>query len=241
MTLRPLLLLALAAIAPAAASRELPKLDAYLIANVTIDPAGHITALAWQGEATKLEKFLIGRVEPVVRAWEFVPGKLDGVPAETRTRIWIRVGGEATPDGSLALHFIDAHTGPLGSTLPPPHFPKSESNGTREAVVTVTVAVGADGSATLVESEVDSTATRKGEARFVAAAEGAVAQWRFEPETVGGKPVGTTLRVPVAFCFRDISDWCDRRRATKDAAPDNQPIALDPTVTLKTDIATQKI
>ena len=241
MTLRPFLLLALFAIAPAAASRELPKLDAWLRANVTIDATGHITALAWQGEPTKLEQFLIGRVEPIVKGWEFVPGKLDGEPAETRTRVWIRIGGEALADGSLALHFKDASTGPVGTTMPPPGYPKGESHAGREAVVTLTIAVGADGSATLLESTVESTSGRKGEARFVAAAEGAVAQWRFEPETVGGKPVATRLVVPVAFCIPEISDWCAQRRERKDAAPDNQPVALDRTVELKTDIAAQKI
>jgi TonB family protein len=226
---------------PAPAAPEAKKVT--LVAKATIGADGRITGLEWLGD-NKIEQLLQARLEPRVRAWEFTPGALDGVPAETRTRLSVTLSARPAADGGLALEVLGAGTGPTLLVRHAPAYPSAALRGLREALVTTTMSINADGTTSAGEIEVE--ASHGDERAFRDAVKQAMAKWSYEPETVGGRPVTGTFRVPTTFCLPDDSDWCARRKAEKAAAgmpmaKDGEAVGLESAVKLKTEVAGQAI
>ena len=236
-------LLAVALSFPGAAiAAEPASIDVFLSADVTVDAQGRVQSLQWS-EAQGLRALVAQRIDATVRGWQFEPGKINGIPTETRTGLSVRVVASDAPDGDVRLRFAQARTGPAKVMLVPPRYPFSASKSGVSAKFVVTVDVAEDGSVSLFDSTFLGNRGERGRAALQAAVEAAVQEWRFVPETVAGHPVTTRLRIPVEFCLPH-SDWCRQETMSRNAGldvPAGTPVALDSAVQLKTDILAQQI
>jgi TonB family protein len=237
------LALALVLAMPVAGAAAAPaSIDVLLVADVTVDAGGRIRSLRW-GEQQGLHALVAQRIEAAVRQWQFEPGKVDGVAAETRTQLSVHVVASDAPGGGVDLRFVTARTGPTTVRLGPPRYPMSAYNSQVSAEFLVTVAVTEDGSPSLIGASFTGSRGDVGRAALEAAVEAVVREWTFVPETVAGHPVSTRLQVTVEFC-RPGSNWCEQQRKSRSKAldvPPGTPVALDSAVQLKTDILAQQI
>jgi hypothetical protein len=223
----------------AAQAQKTPStIDVWLTARTEIAADGTKKSLTWNDERP-VARLVIDRIDPIVRKWQFVAGQLDGKPALTATSLSIGIRGSELPDGSMGLKFLNAKTGAATLLKVIPNYPVSGIWISQEAKVTAVVSIDVTGIA-----HVDSMQTEGVHGRlrddFENAAEHALLQWTFVPERVGGRPVGSHLRIPVVFCI----DRC-RRYASDDneadPTPPDSPVALDSAVRLVTDVKSQEI
>lgn len=236
--------LALLLFAPAHAAAP-RSFDLWIEADIAIGADGRIEALEWQGD-TPGHRILNVKVEPLVRRWQFVPGTLDGEPMRTSTSLYVRVLGTQQPDGSIMLKIGGASTGPSTRRRVIPSYPPAAVRAGRSAIVVAVINVSADGVSS-VES-LDFSSRREGlREHFLAAAESAAKQWRFDPERVGDRAVATRVRIPFDFCLSG-DRWCEkqaRSTATSSADPQSgangRPVALDSVVRLLTEVRGQEI
>ena len=92
--------------------------------HMSLDATGHITALGAEGAAVDA---LREKLEPVVRAWTFVPGAVNGKPAATETMLSVQVAFDSIAGtDDLSVRVVDVRTGgglsPVGSKMP--RFPR---------------------------------------------------------------------------------------------------------------------
>lgn len=200
-------------------------------AAITIEPDGGISSFAWKDENEDVLQ-VARLVEPRVRAFQFEPGRIDGVPAVTDTTL--RVTLRATPDaaGNWAISIADAATGAAVVSQLPPTYPIEAARDGIEAEVVSEIEVGADGRAQVLSTGYESSAKgAAGRREFLRASSAAIASWRYEPERVGGHPVAGRMRVPITFCLGHRT-WCTERQAGQPDA--HQPVPLDSRVSLLT-------
>lgn len=237
----PILLLSWWLLASAAHAADAPaRRTAWLGAQVTIDADGHVRDLDWDTEGNQAAEFLVRRIDPRVRAWEFEPATANALPVATTTGLLVQVVLEPTAEGGMTLWFGGTYTGPLRSRFTPPRYPPGALYSKAEAFLDVDVSIGADGGVTIEAIAVRGKGGQ--ETSFKKAVREAAAHWRFAPELIDGRAVATRVRVPVSFCIEERSSWCAKQRAaTPDASPDGQGVALEPRVKLKTDIRAQAI
>ena len=95
---------------------------------------------------------------------------------------------------SQAMAPAPASTQPLAVDTPPPDYPLQYACAGAGGEVTLVVRIAADGAP--AEVRVEYASRHPG---LDAAALAAVRTWRFKPATRRGKPVATTIRVPVKF------------------------------------------
>lgn len=181
--------------------------ELWLRAQVRIAADGHVETLEWQkkGEAAGL---ITGRLEPMIRAWEFEPGKIDGVPAPTDTFLTVQVLGEELDDGSMNLSLGDVRTGAVLETITPPRYPLREARNGNSAQLVATLEISAEGEVRAADVEVEASRQGSG-AAFVDSLKDVVAEWKPSLERVGGVPVAATLRMPVQFCGPGDMRWCE--------------------------------
>lgn len=183
--------------APAAnGDKELPSRLVFLKAIATIDASGRVSTLEW-GKYEGLESLVVRDLDKTVRAWEFVPGTVNGEPMETRTELHVTVRAEAMPDGSATLTVVDAKTGPGISLNLVPRVPIEALRESDDAIVDLRYTVDTEGRATLVSLEVKATGNKRAFERSI---RDAVRQWRFVPETVGGRPQAATGHLKYRQC-----------------------------------------
>lgn len=204
------LALALACVAGVPAKEAPRSVDVWLHGAIAVDAQGHVTALEWD-EQPPLQALVAERVAPAVRRWEFVPATLDGKPADTRTGLFVHVQADAAGDGSLALRFLDARTGPMAVKMAPPRYPERAIHARANAEVRAEVVVAADGSAQVRELHYEGSDSHYRKA-FVASVADMMPNWTFRPELVAGHATRTPVTVPVLFCM-EPSDWCRDQRA----------------------------
>ena len=151
-----------------------------------IDASGRLTAFTPDGPAVPaVAQALRAQLEQQV----FAPGRdASGTPRVTRTFLSGGYVLEPVGDGWL-LRITELAAGPklTASIVPrPPHrtFSVGESVWMRVAMT-----VQADGKPTNIVIE-----ELQGPQAFQREARDAFAKWRFEPESVGGRPIATTLR-----------------------------------------------
>ena len=203
--------------------------QAWLRASIVLDATGKLTSIEWLGTKPN-DRLVTAPLEAVVRDWEFESGKLDGIPAVTRTGLLLQVTVKKTAEGGLALNIDDASTGILNVPVPPA-YPVSQAKAGASAHVLLIVETDEAGrvaSAAVAEYEGSSkmSSSRKD---FEAAALKAVNSWTYLPEQVGGKGLRAKVKVPITFC---IGSWCTQRKdrlaaAGKEVAPAGVSVALD--------------
>ncbi|HVI58870.1 MAG TPA: energy transducer TonB [Luteimonas sp.] len=209
------LALALACVAGASAKEAPRAVDVWLHGAIAVDAQGRVTALEWD-QQPKLQAMLAERVAPAIRQWEFVPATVDGQPAETRTGVFVHVQADAAADGSLALRFLDARTGPMAVRTPPPRYPDAAIRAGASAQVRAEVVVAADGSAQVRELHYEGSDAHYRKA-FLSSVEDTMARWTFRPELVAGHATQTPVAVPVQFCV-DPMQWCREQAAKPELA-----------------------
>lgn len=240
-----LALVAALVVAPAALAEDLVTRQIRVEADVTLDAQGRITELAWVPGDT-LENLVTPRIDARVRGWEFIPGSIDGVPAETHTSLTVQLGAEEMADGGLALKFLGAWTGPRTVSMVPPRYPEGGLRNNSDAHVMVDYEIQADGSVKVIDLDVATNA--KGGVFASAVRKQAETMWRYVPERVGGRAVIVRRKAPVWFCVDSgPRSWCERRKArladesaARAAETQPEPAAASVAV-LKTDVRAQDI
>ncbi|MBK7013237.1 MAG: energy transducer TonB [Xanthomonadales bacterium] len=212
--------------------------------RMSLDAEGHITALEPNGKPIDA---LRQKLEPTIRNWEFVPGTVDGRPARTDTLLSVQVALTAMAGSDqLSVTIEDVRTGGfVAGNRKPPRFPPAEAtrliNGSGFASVVFEVSYDLDGKVEEV-TPIASSPAMKG--RFKEYAETAVRSWRYEPERVAG--IGVPGKVVVPLCFSVGSNRTSAQRAaekcqwtqpgSKASVDQGQSLALDSSVTLKSDV-----
>ena len=154
---------------------------------VSLDHDGRVTALAPAGEippgaATVLEQ--------QVRGWLFQPVDDNG-GADVDT--WLRISTRTDGDG---VHVESATTGPAPRTMAFPEYPRAAGLRGESGVVVMRLDVDARGQVTM--ATVYDTGERPSRALASAAREAALS-WTFHPERVNGRPVASTVLLPMCF------------------------------------------
>ena len=215
----------------------------WLKAEIRIGTDGHVESLDWRGKGEAANP-VTERLERMIRAWKFEPGKIDGVAAPTDTFLTLQVLGEEHDDGSMNLSLGDVRTGAVLETITPPRFPPNEARSGNSAHLVATLEISADGQVRVADVEVEARRPGSGDA-FVESLKDVVVEWKPALERVGGVPVASTLQMPVQFCGPDNTGWCvnyDRERMERLRAkqvptmPASDAIALESAVKLLTPV-----
>ena len=153
-----------------------------------------------------------------LRQWRFEPAASAG-PARSYLRVVAREDGEG-------MRILDASTGPRPLALPAPVYPDADQRRGREGVVVLRLDVDASGAVTAAHVHATGGDVSRGMGE---AALQAVQAWRFEPERVAGRPVGTQLLMPVCFASDPGEAMCrwqgpDARRRGAREAVSLQPV-----------------
>lgn len=184
---------------PSNAAKPVKSFDLWLTAEVEIAADGRVNTVKWLDERPAA-RLVTARIEPRVRAWQFEPGAIDGVPQVTRTFLKTQILVE--PNGAdMALRIGRVTTGPRALHMVAPRYPESAARAGISAMVTAVLRVEPDG--TVAFESLDyfrpgkRTASRE---EFVEATRAALAQWKYTPERVGEHDVPVQVRIPVEFC-----------------------------------------
>ena len=220
------------AFSTAVVAEPLKEVVVPITAAIDIGANGKIEKLEWLTEKPAL-KVVMDALAPHVRQWEFDPGKINGVPAATRSYITVRVRVAPNDAGSLSLSVKDAMAGMLSHEPVVPYYPTVGLNEGISAVVIAVVDFDVDGKGTIQAIDYTSSAKQYYKSHFVKAVNEAVAAWRIDPELVGGHPVAGTLRIPFVFCMSP--SWCKQNLAGADDEP-AMPVALNSTAKLRTKV-----
>lgn len=219
------------------AARAADSASLTLRGEVTIDAEGRVRSLEWH-DRSPLHALVAQRVEDTVNGWEFDPGRVDGAPAETRSGMSIHVALERK-GRDLALRLQHASTGPVVLDMTPPEYPKGAAREQAEAELSLILDLAPDGTVQVSDAALVGRRRSRWNDEFIAAATQAASRWRFQPETVGGRPVAARMRVPVDFF---MCNQCPRNYAQRAPEPTgSDPVALDSAVRLRTDIHGQEI
>ncbi|HEY2345432.1 MAG TPA: TonB family protein [Xanthomonadaceae bacterium] len=206
--------------------------------RMSLDANGRITALDYTGKHGN-DNPVAGKLEQMIRSWDFTPGKIDGAPTPTDTTLTVRAVLRKSSGDGIELGIVDAHTGAAAEKLLQPGYPSRELSSVIEARLIVVAAVGANGKVTKVEFAGISPMNESNRKAFEAAVVEASKEWRFRPETVGGHPVAARVSLPVDFCL--VTSPCarvkDEALAKDGTLPQSTPVALDSQVTLVTQVA----
>ena len=234
-------LLAISSSTIASAEGTPRQFDLWLTADITIAKDGSVTHLAWK-DARPAAKLITDRITPAVNRWEFSPGSVNGQPEESRSSLIVGLHATENADGSVALRFIRATTGPSLVPAKEPEYPREAMMDSVSAEVMMSMTVHPDGTSTVQDIQFVGSNGSRDQKQFL----GAVGKWAaaqaFVPEQVAGNAVQTRVRIPIEFCV-DWSSWCSQRHASpaSDALPRNQPAAIDSAIAIKTDVRSSKI
>jgi len=237
------LLLAVAAgsmsIAGGALANGAPDPTMSFVYRMSLDAGGKITALDYTGKDGN-DNPVASKLAALIRTWDFVPGKVDGVPTPTDTTLTVRAALRKSSSESVELGIIGAGTGAVLEKGAAPAYPSQELANGIQARLIAQVAVGADGRAEKVEIRDTSPMSRSDRKAFESAVVQASKEMRFRPERVGGNAVAARFSYSIDFCVTPMTP-CEK---VKDEAllgdgtvPKSVPVALDSQVTLVTKVA----
>ncbi|MEO8365699.1 MAG: energy transducer TonB [Pseudoxanthomonas sp.] len=237
-SIRILLALGLLAIAGAgvAAGADKPA-TAWLRADIVLDANGTLSSIAWPDQKAG-GAVLTDHLEKIIRTWEFEPGRFDGAPAITKTRLNLEVSLEKSRQGDLQVAILHANTGVGFNSMPPPRYPFPAAQRGYSAELRIRLAIDEQGkvaSASVIGYQGESLDKWIRKA-FEDAGMTAVQSWTFQPEQVAGKPLASQADVPILFCME--STWCKKQEAARRAtdsssASADQAIALDSAVKIR--------
>lgn len=238
------LLLAVCAALPALAERKAP-VSLYFQADIVLAADGKITELAWH-DAEKIPANLRQRLTYAAHSWQFKPGSMDGVPAETHTTLTLHMQASDLGAGQIGLSLISAYTGPFNDRRVSPDYPMDPLRRAVSAKLRVEVSIDEHGAYTtdVVDYKASDQDNRWREA-FAESALVAVAAWDVQQESVAGHPVPARLSIVFDYCIDDYR-WRSKNTLTPlnspvDAVPPGTPVALDSAAKLLTDISKTKI
>ncbi|MBX3689602.1 energy transducer TonB [Dokdonella sp.] len=224
-----------AVLSTAALAKEPEPIHIRMAWHISVDAQGQITSI-WTGE-TKLAE-VQDRIEREIRSWYFQPGKVNGVPAASESTL--RLTLEATPnDGDgYTLKVVKANTGAYYAKIVMPRYPDAFVKSRRQGYVVLKVRYGADGK--VLDAALADDAPEVAPA-FVQASINAVRNWEFAPEVIGGHPRAGAALVPLCFNpmrgTRYPRDCTWSRRSDGLKVSGDEAVALDPAVSLKSDVA----
>lgn len=188
-------------------------------ADITIAPDGALRELQWT-ERTPEALEIARSVEPAIRRFRFEPGRIDGVPMETETSLWLALElaeGEGT---AREVRIHNAGTGPSLQQRAAIPYPLEAMRSGHQAELVGEVAIDAEGRASVGEIAYTGTSDHpRVRKQFVDAMTAALSAGRYRNERVGGHPVEGRLSAPVTFCLQGRAPpppWCDgswRQRA----------------------------
>lgn len=224
----------ISALLACAASQAAEPLVFKASARIDVDATGAVTRVE---PSDKLSPALQELVKQQVSAYRFETPLHNGVKAAGST--YVTLGGCAVPDGDgykVSLAYKNAGPRFVGGEFLPPRYPERAYRNGAEASAVVAYVIQADGSVALDGIRYKGTPREK--RYFDEALEAWVAQFRYEPEIVAGKPVRTKLEVPVDFALGHVSERAYEKqvKAQRMASPECtaaasdgalEPVALD--------------
>lgn len=227
-------LLCVSVLLVSAASQAAEPLIFNASAKIDVDATGAVTRVE---PSDKLSPALQELVKEQVSGYRFETPLHNGVKAAGST--YVTLGGCAVPDGAgykVSLAYKNAGPRFVGQEFLPPRYPERAYRNGAEADAVVAYVIQADGTVALDGIRYKGTPSEK--RYFDKALEAWVAQFRYEPETVAGKPVKTKLEVPVSFSMADVSMRAYEKqvKAQRMASPECtaaasrdalEPVALD--------------
>ena len=204
--------------------------------RVTINAQGHVTAMsALPHERVDRLPQIRSRLEQEVRSWQFLPGLIDGKPAETETGLYLRASLIAASDNAYRIQINSAGVGGAVVNQIAPRYPGTALHRQSQGEVVLRVAYDATGK---VMSASAYPGAPKVDAALVTASETVVKNWQFTPETVGGHGVAGEAIVP--FCYtlgRNRGTHCDwKPPGSNTPLRDGTTLALNPAAHLVTDV-----
>ena len=212
--------------------------------KMSLDAQGHVTELDLQ---TKTMGAVRERLEPVIRAWEFDPGTINGEPAATETMLSVQISLLPSADGeSISIRFDDVSTGGyVSGNIAIPRLTSSEAKKLQRngGFARLIFEVNYDKAGKLQTVAVLPRSTvEKG--NLVKDAENALRKWTYEPERVAGVGIPGKLVVPICYYMglseRDAERQgknCEWKKPGSEATVgQGQSLALDSSVSLKTDV-----
>lgn len=227
----------LASVCSAAGAKEAAKPVTFTTsARVEVDADGKLVKVE---AAQDLPEPVRAYVERQIAQWKFAPNVREGVSGNSTT--WIRLGACALPkdDGTYAMGLAFGGNGPRGyENMGLPWETQSFLMRSRmTGRIDVTYVVNPDGSAKM------ETVEGLGGSGYRRQIQQGLDRWfdqmRFEPETVGGKPVATRIGLVINVLDnpRDsqlpnasVSEEC--QRAGMATAPGSDAIATDSVVSI---------
>lgn len=174
-----------------------------------------------------------------IRRWEFEPARVEDRPAASATHVHVTLRASEVPgsDDAWAVHITSASAAPGKAHAPAPSYPMAAVRARIAAEVILAVDMQADGSVGDVrEHSVRTSGGGKRTAEmFVRHASKTIREWRFIPEAVEGRPVATTVLVPIRFCIGESG--CRVPYKKGDPTPITELVSEQPVVRLKTEAA----
>lgn len=164
-------------------------------AKVEIGPTGEIVSVVPEA---RLGAAIGAGLEKAIRTLSFAPAAVSGQPVAGTT--FVRMMGCAAALGSEQYRIAFAYEshGPGYSRMLPPAYPPNALRSSTGGDFDVQITVQPDGKARL-----DQVATTRGGGRATKAFTPSIEAWaaaqRYEPETVNGKAVSTTLTIPLEY------------------------------------------
>lgn len=188
---------------------------------------------------SSLPPALVTQLEGEIRRWSFRPGAIDGKPVSSRTSLTVELGLEPLDSKSMRVKILSGETGSRAVKAVSPQYPDSSVKQRRGGMVVLIGKFDASGKVTDVELHKDSP-VKSG--ALMKAAKASVLHYQMQPENVGGRAVAGNFVVPICFTLygpsgQMSSGSCDWKRSDSESVvPNGQALAVNPEVTLETEV-----
>ena len=196
-----------------AAAEKAPTLEMFADGEVQIAVDGHVSDYRL---TSTMAPEIATLIDKTVRGWTFEPIVVDGAPVIAKTAMHLDL--KAEPSGEkdqYRLRIANVRFGDMrrGFKARPPHYPMEAVRVRLGAKVLVAIRVDESGNvvdAQAYQTSLDAKAGSENEAErwrkmFEAASIVAARGWHYDvPESINGKPVGSTAIVPVDFFVSDV-------------------------------------
>lgn len=202
---------------------------------VSLDAQGHVVALK---QTTQLKPILNEPLERAIRGWTFEPGRIDGRPQPTETRLSVSVVLEPKGADGYAIRIDDVGTGGGFRKIPTLRInPRDVREGTYLYVMRV--AYDGEGEVVSVGPEAGTPEVPSGVRRNMELVmKGAI----FEPERVGGRAIAADVVIPMCVSMArgrmpSAADACEWKPSGKrSSVGSGQLVAVDPAARLLSDV-----
>lgn len=212
------LLLALLLPVAATAEKPVPTFELQVDGAISIGPDGRVLDYEPKSDLSPAIAKIVG---DQVRSWTFEPVLVDGRPVIAETRLALELEAMQSGDDGYALRIARVWFGQPAKRhrMDPPRYPRSAVRARLGAKVVLVLKLDAQGNVidvfpeqTSLTSAGKESVEEKWREIFEKASIAAAREWKFEiTETVNGKPIESSVRIPVVFTLRDDSRRSDTR------------------------------